>query len=159
MTRPHLVPCPSCARHVRVSDVLCPFCATALPEDLRASAPRALPPAGMSRAARYALGVALATATAAAPGCSTSRSEDAGVDLGGVMPLYGAAADGGTDAGVDLGGPIPMYGAAADAGADAARPDAGTDLGVIAPPYGIAPADAGEVDLGAPVAHYGGPPR
>ena len=30
MNKPHLVACPSCARHVRVSEVACPFCGAVL---------------------------------------------------------------------------------------------------------------------------------
>jgi hypothetical protein len=78
MTARHLVACPTCARHVRVSEASCPFCATALGEsqrDLRA--PRA-PAQRLGRAALYALGVGLAAAA-----CSGSANSVIGDDAGG----------------------------------------------------------------------------
>lgn len=59
-----LVPCPSCARHVRERESVCPFCASLMPEGLRAP----VPPSGrISRAAMIAL-----ASTLSAAACSSS---------------------------------------------------------------------------------------
>ena len=71
----HLVPCPSCSRHVRSSESACPFCASALAPSA-GPAPRS-PGQRLSRAALFALG-ASAAAVAACAGSTT--------------PLYGAPA-------------------------------------------------------------------
>src|SRR5690242_19819780 len=65
-----LHPCPSCARHVRVVEMQCPFCAAALPE--RAAPPARKVPRGLGRAALMAFGVAAATSLAA---CGSSEPE------------------------------------------------------------------------------------
>jgi hypothetical protein len=105
----HLVPCPECSRHVRVSATECPFCA--LPLDLAATPEPRLPNVRLSRAATLAFGATLASATALA---ACGGATDAPV------PVYGAPAGGaagmsaagaaGTEGG---GGPIPVYGAPA----------------------------------------------
>jgi hypothetical protein len=117
-----LAPCPSCARHVRVADLRCPFCGAAQPET-RAIAPAPAPTQRLSRAAAYAFSatVAAATSTSLVVACSTSST-----------PLYGAPyvvdgeagggnKDGATDA--DTGASQPLYGA---------------------PAYGAQPVDSGE---------------
>ena len=63
MSQP-LVPCPSCARHVRASETACPFCQAELPEGLEAQA-RPGVARRMSRAAALALGASLAVAACA----------------------------------------------------------------------------------------------
>jgi hypothetical protein len=73
----HLVPCPECNRHVRVSELECPFCA--LPLDLANTPPPQLPRGRLSRAATLAFGATLVSATAIAA-CSD----------GAPVPLYGA---------------------------------------------------------------------
>ncbi len=125
----HLVLCPSCARHVRVSEVACPFCEAQLPSELRASAPPKRTAGRLSRAALFALGTTTATA-AASTGLLACDDETTptptGVDSGG---------DGQSNA---------VYGAPADAGplVDAA--------------YGGPPIDSGAPLLDAA---YGGPPQ
>src|SRR5262245_20068287 len=72
-----LRPCPECQRHVRYSETACPFCKTALAKQT----PRELPDVSrLSRAARVALGAALAVACAGDP-----KPEP-------VAPVYGAPA-------------------------------------------------------------------
>lgn len=100
----HLVPCASCARHVRASDDTCPFCGHA---HVVASA-RPLPKRRLTRAATFAFGAALTAATSV--GCSESHAPsdaqvrpDAGVDSGAIAPPYGAPADAGI---------APLYGGA-----------------------------------------------
>jgi hypothetical protein len=131
-----LLPCPSCARHVRQTEQGCPFCGTAI--DLSAIAPRAQPTQRLGRAATFAFGAAMATSVAACGGGS-------GGNDGGVVALYGAPSD--TGAQIDQ-GVMALYGGA---------PDAGSDGGGPAPAYGT-PTDAGSHD-GSPAALYGaGPP-
>jgi hypothetical protein len=130
-----LVPCPSCARHVRSFETSCPFCAAALSPaaDSAPVARRAGPRLG--RAALFALGAG-ATALAA---CSSSQSiygappaDDAGdqdaeqgralyggppVDAASDAPVLVDAAYGGPpqdaadDAADGEGGAAPAYGA------------------------------------------------
>lgn len=160
-----LVPCPACTRHVRVSEALCPFCAAALPDELRSRPPQAPLSSRLSRAATYALGTgksrgarlatraALAAAALGAAGCSAP------------VPLYGGPP---VDLGTDTGA-APAYGAPADlgpatdsGGSDAAPSDAGTDAGIGTHYGGPPPVDAGaqdaDFDSGAPAADYGSPP-
>jgi hypothetical protein len=127
-----LLPCPSCARHVRQTEQGCPFCGVAI--DLAAVAPRAQPTQRLGRAATFAFGAALATSVTACGG--TGSGNDAGF-----VALYGAPSDTGAqiDSGSDGGGPAPAYGAPTDAstndGSPAAlygavpAPDSGTDAG------------------------------
>lgn len=127
----HLVPCPSCTRHVKTTEASCPFCASALPASL-ASAVVAGSTQRLSRAAAFAF-----TASIAVTGCASGTSPgalDAGpsdahnqkdgtpVDDGGGQALYGS--------------PAPLYGAVpVDAGP--------ADGGGPAPLYGAAPTDSG----------------
>lgn len=146
-----LVPCPGCARHVRAAERACPFCDSALPTDLAASAVPAAT-TRMKRAAVFTFATSLALA-----GCgSTTTSNDASVtadtsadtgpstDNGPATDTgfdSGIFVDAGTDAGApdDDGGPVAAYGAPPDVG----FPD---EDGGIAPPYGIPPKDAGDQD-------------
>jgi hypothetical protein len=139
MTDARLLPCPSCARHVRVSDEMCPFCAAAL-SDSRRSLPLPRTPASrLSRAALFAFGAS--AAAVAACGGTTSALDDAGTGDGGreatvFQPPYGAAPP--FDAGEDA---FPTVDAAyggppQDAGSDA---DASGQPDGIAPPYGAPP--------------------
>ncbi len=98
-----LVPCPSCARHVK-SGADCPFCSAHVEAG---EAPTTIN-ARLHRAAMIGLGAAVALSAACAPN---------------VAPAYGAPADTGVQQDVvtqDQGGPAPAYGAPAptDASAD-----------------------------------------
>lgn len=146
-----LLPCPSCARHVRRSETGCPFCGARL--SLGALPERAMPAQRLGRAALLAFGTTVATVAA---GCGQANVPigDAGND-GGAVPIYGApdvgpAADAGSDAGLlaMYGGPPPS-----DAGDDAG--------GNIGPAYGAPVVDGGfnDVDMGTSNADYGGPPH
>jgi hypothetical protein len=107
MKKPHLVACPSCARHLRVNEAACPFCGAVLPDSVRESAPPQPPAVRLTRAALFAFGTGT---LALAPGCSSSSpSPDAGLVY---APPYGIAPpfpDGGTDDG-GLGVGIAAYG-------------------------------------------------
>ncbi|HEY5374480.1 MAG TPA: hypothetical protein VIK01_12400 [Polyangiaceae bacterium] len=83
----HLIPCPECNRHVRVSELECPFCA--LPLDLANTPPPQLPRSRLSRAATLAFGATLVSA-AAISACSEGTA---------VVPPYGAAPGEGAGAG------------------------------------------------------------
>ena len=135
MTDARLLPCPACARHVRVSESTCPFCTAGLPSSLRSQPLPRSPGTRLSRAALYAFGAS--AGVLAACGGTTSTLGDAGRDgsdpIG--MPVYGGpVADGGEDAfpTVDAayGGPPQDAGSDADA---SGQPDG------IAPPYGAPP--------------------
>lgn len=69
-------PCPSCGRHVKITEGSCPFCRSALPEGFEAFA---YPTTNkrLHRAAIAALGASLALAGC---GASTSPADSAGSD-------------------------------------------------------------------------------
>lgn len=99
-----LVACPSCSRHVRVGEQLCPFCARAVPSTL---VPK---PRGPRRqyVGKNATALALASALAGT-GC--------GGDVATVTPI---------DATSETSGDTMI--APFDSGADTAKPDVATDV-------------------------------
>jgi hypothetical protein len=134
-----LLPCPSCARHVRQTEAGCPFCGASL--SLADAPARALPTRRLGRAATFAFGAVIVMSVSACGGTSNPGNDS------GIAPAYGAPADSGMmndsgmlamyggppqDAGSDTGGPGPLYGAPAF--------DAGDDGGGPAPAYGAVPA-------------------
>lgn len=158
-----LVPCPSCARHVRATEHACPFCRSALSSDLAA---KAVPGTTqrLSRAAAFTFAASLA-----ATGCSSDPAPavDAAVTDRGTATDTGTAAD--TGASSDVGFPaddgtfLAMYGAPPrDSGVDAGGPD---DNGSIMPLYGLPAPDAGQPPTddgntdGSIGIRYGAPPR
>jgi hypothetical protein len=170
-----LVPCPSCARHVRATERACPFCRTALSASI---ASRVIPGATqrLSRAAAFTFAASLA-----ATGCSDDpapAADAAVVDTGSTTdsgtaptrarpPTRAPTTDTGlTDAGFpsDDGGIVAMYGGPPDTGVDSGADSGGpSDDGGIAPLYGL-PADAGQPSQdagpdGSMILRYGSPPR
>lgn len=145
-----LIPCTSCARHVRATESACPFCAAALPLSAR-SVQRALPKARLGRAATFAFGAAALAVGAAAcgddDGDDTTPTADLGTDGGSVVQ----------DLGRDSATPDEDLGTETDLGTAG---DLGTeeDLGGVGPLYGGPPVDAGEPDLGGVAPAYGIPP-
>ena len=115
-----LVPCPSCARHVRSTESACPFCASARVPSL-AAAPRS-PAKRLSRAALFALGASAAAVAA----CSGSVTP--GPATGDSGALDGNTPDGEQQT-------IPPYGIP--------PMDAGNDGPVAVPAYGAPPPDGG----------------
>src|SRR3954468_22412007 len=112
----HLVPCPECGRHVRVSEPQCPFCA--LPLDLAGTPEPRLPSVRLSRAATLAFGATFASATALAA-CSGTDAP---------VPIYGApnfAGSGGAGTG--------RAGTGGSGGARSGHAGARADRGVGAP--------------------------
>jgi len=95
-----LRPCPACSRHVRVSELACPFCSGPFDSAFGAGpAPRA-PTVRLARAALFALGAGTAGLSTT---CSSSSgpvgppfAEDGGDDTGLGIVFYGSA--GGLDA-------------------------------------------------------------
>jgi hypothetical protein len=137
----HLAPCPSCNRHVRIEEMMCPFCAIVLPPELRATPAPAPLQRRLSRAALLAAGATLMGAAA----CSdTEGTADAATDHGAVTdglaegPTTGTGGSGGGSPGVDAG---------AGAGGSTSIPD-----GSVVALYGVpAPVDGGGVPI------YGSP--
>ena len=173
----HLVACPSCARHVRVSEQACPFCRTSLPASFAAAPGPRTVGVRLKRAALYAIGGTLTVACGGglaqpmpgpqdgAPGFDAG---DDGADGYTGAPMYGAPAYGiaplpeaGDD---DVDSSIgPLYGGPCPGGGcwqDAAPGDAGPDVAV----GDAAPADATPDAMKADAcvawgyALYGGPP-
>jgi hypothetical protein len=132
MAQAHLRPCPSCARHVRVSEADCPFCGAALSDEFRAAPRPRGPAARLSRAALFAFG---SGTLAVAGGCSSSSDTP--------VPLYGSPIM--VDAGADGERVAPD----ATVVPDASTADAEPDSPVATPAYGapgqpVEPVDAGD---------------
>jgi hypothetical protein len=145
-----LVVCAACKRHVKPSEVACPFCGSGLSVAPAVATPARGGVAG-GRAALFLAGGALV------PGCDLGAS---------AVPVYGIPVDGGNltdggpprdaaaqDSGINI---APVYGVAIDAGVfpippyGVAIPDAGSDAScprvdrLPVPVYGVA------IDAGAP---------
>lgn len=136
-----LVPCGGCARHVRASDAVCPFCGR------ESRAARIAPDTSrrMTRAAAFVFG-----ATVAVAACSSeveTRDEGSGAagaggtsDGGAVGPLYGAPGGFGGEGASDSGGSAPAYGAPGgfggegEGGAGGAGGDGGGHMGLYGAP-------------------------
>jgi hypothetical protein len=144
-----LEPCPTCQRHVRVSETSCPFCGANV-EALGALPARALPSTRLGRAALFAFGVTAAATAAGTAGCveepdpgldedddgaegegsndaGTASTSDAGASAGG----GGGVRDAGGSISLDAGTVVALYGLAVPGGGgqpggafvpDAARP-------------------------------------
>ncbi len=142
MNKSHLVSCAGCARHVRASEAVCPFCRSELPQALRESLPRRPPPARLTRAALFAIGTGAATIATACGG---------NVESGGTsQPAYGGSQM------VDGGGMgEPAYGGGShpfDSGAG----DSAADTGTAVLYGGIFPEDASVGALDASTGDDGG---
>jgi hypothetical protein len=167
------IPCASCARHVKESDAVCPFCGEKTV--WVAAPPPRVPGARMSRSALFAgaVGAALASSScsssssegAPSPVEDASRIEDAKADVPSPQPLYGAP--------VDARPPVEEEAAGGDDGPDVGTPpvppqDASADAPIVFPAYGspFPPPDAGKggngdqdaADGAKAIAMYGAPP-
>jgi hypothetical protein len=127
MTQAHLRACPGCRRHVRATELGCPFCGEGLDDAFRA-VPAPVPLAvRLSRAARFALGTGTLSLAAACGGATT----------GVLSPVGDAGREGGEGSG------------AADSGYE--MYDANTTV-----PYGLPPpVEDGGINTCCPP--YGGP--
>jgi hypothetical protein len=85
------VVCPDCQRHVRRTEAACPFCASAIPIELRDQDLPA-PPAGASRSQAYAFRAAILASTLSAMGCGSTTTTGGGGN-------GGASGSGGTSSG------------------------------------------------------------
>lgn len=112
MTDGRLIPCSTCARHVRSSEAACPFCSAAVP--VTPAQPLPLSRSAGKRLSRAAL-FALGTSAAAVGACSS-------------VAMYGAPVAYDPSDAADAGD-------AADADDAAKRPEGGTP----APVYGAPP--------------------
>jgi hypothetical protein len=118
-----LLACPSCSRHVRISEIACPFCEARLPESFGSGPAPVPPPAGLSRyerafarpAAVLSAAVLATSIVVSADGCDANLGYAYGLcpDCGEISP----GPDASRDAGITL---------MSDAGHDAAR-DATSD--------------------------------
>jgi hypothetical protein len=142
MSQTHLVLCKACARHVRASEVVCPFCGERVPDAVRnAPAPRRVSTRGLSRTAIAALGASTLSFVACGGGESTPDDGGSPMNHDGSTPDSGPIRDAGPD---QMG--MAAYGAPAlpPDGGDAGGGDAGDDSGpIIAPAYGLVPPDGG----------------
>jgi len=168
-----LTPCPECQRHVRNTEARCPFCDSAL--SLAHLPPPVLPRQRLSRAATFAFGASVVSATALAAcggdveqrpdGQAGASSAGGSLYAGGGFNIYGAPPSGAANGGSGVAGSanggsgvaVPMYGAP--------PPVAGTGPVYGAPTGGAGPeggaggaAGDGGVDYGGGLAIYGGPP-
>lgn len=140
----HLVPCPECSRHVRVTETACPFCS--LPLDLADAPSPVLPGQRLSRAATLAFGATLASATALAACGGDAVISDP-------VPFYGAPS-----AGASAGGD----GGSSGSGTAGAESSAGRGGEAVSPVYGAPPQSFGGSEPmneggAAGVAVYGAP--
>lgn len=143
-----LTPCPECQRHVRKTETSCPFCSQAL--SLSHLTEQVLPRSRLGRAATFAFGATLVSATALV-GCggeSEGKKEgEGGTAAGGSASggtNLGGTASGGADAGQSSGGalPIPLYGAPA-AGASNEAGGSSSGIGGVGLVYGAPAAGSG----------------
>lgn len=144
----HLVPCPSCSRHVRVSEPECPFCGDSL--DLAGTPAPALPTSRLGRAATFAFGATLIGATSmVACGGDSDDGDDGGrggsIASGGSSGKSGSGGSAGAPnaTGATGGGVAPAYGFPAAGGTDGGGGvSGGSSAGTAGQPiYGAAPAD------------------
>lgn len=110
----HLVPCPGCQRHVRVSETACPFCEAVLDESVRNAAVGPLPTTRLSRGALHAFRasvtmVAIAVSSAAAAGTLFACSSDSDTNSGYGQQQTGGNGSGG-NAGTSTGGTVSSGG-------------------------------------------------
>jgi hypothetical protein len=175
--KPHLRSCPSCARHVRISERACPFCSALLPDSFRASSPPPLPAQRMGRAAIFAFGATLMTA----PACDdtgggnntdgggtggTSASGGSGGSATGGSSGSSTGGSGGSSTGGSGGaggrggaGGGGTGGSKADGGAKDSTSDRPPDSGGgIGPVYGLPPPPPPQNDGGGVAPAYGIPP-
>lgn len=153
----HLLPCPSCNRHVFNDEANCPFCKQPLPTEMATREQGPLPRGRLGRAAL----LVFSTVGATACGASTEAATDmmGGSSAGGSSNAMNGGGAGGSSnmnsgAGMSSGGtpemPVqPVYGAAvlppenggaASGGAPAM--EGGGDGGfATVPAYGVAPVD------------------
>ena len=163
----HLVPCPGCRRHVRVSETNCPFCSAAL--SLANTPAPVLPTLRLGRAATFAFGATLLGASALVA-CSGESEERGGDNGGGKSGASGSSTGGSSNGGSsnggssgsstggtdNVGGGMALYGGPPLGGSGGSG---GTDnTGGIAQPYGVPPDGGIQPPYGIPPDPDGGMP-
>jgi len=144
-----LVPCPSCARHVKSSEAACPFCSATL-SGLTVS--RMLVRRRLERLAAFTFAATIAVTGCAAVGDDDSEKTEQ--DLGGVHAMYGMPPP---PPPLDAGHPSTDGSSATDAGPPCEAID-DVDNGGFAAMYGMPPVHPCPVveDAGAPAHDAGG---
>jgi hypothetical protein len=151
-----LTPCPACQRHLRKTEMRCPFCGEAV--SLAHVPAPALPRKRLGRAATFAFGASVVGGT-----LLVACGDD---DSGGIVPVYGAPSGGSSFAGSAVYG-APPSGSSTGGNSNA---DAGAGTAVYGAPAagsgndepggnggaGGAPEGGNSNDGGAAI--YGGPP-
>jgi hypothetical protein len=143
----HLVPCPSCERHLRASETTCPFCGSAV--DLSGLPPPALPNRRLSRAALVAFGATIAAGVAATSCGGDTDEPDKGGSGGSAAGGGGAGGSGGNGSGGgSTGGNAGSSTGGSSGSSTGGSSGSGTggDGGSVGPVYGI-PVDAGSPDV------------
>ena len=152
-----LTPCPACSRHVRKTETQCPFCGAAV--SLAHVPAPVLPSSRLGRAATFAFGASIATATALVS-CSADDGPGTAVYGGPPVPSAGAGGDPTNEPGVGgKGGTAGAAGAPEPVnlgGVYGSPPPEGGAAG--APEGGGAPAGGDGGVGGEPFVIYGGPP-
>lgn len=166
-----LIPCPTCHRHIRQTEVACPFCDAAL--SLGDVPPPLLPRARLGRAATFAFGASVVSATTfvgcgddvtvAPPYGGVPVAGSAGSAIYGGPPVAGMGNGGsaghgmgGSAGSASYGGP-PVAGTGGVAGGSAGG-TGGRAAGGEASGGASGEASGGASDAGGLTAIYGGPP-
>ena len=130
MKKSHLSVCPSCARHVRVDEPICPFCHARLPPSFREVTVPQPPATRLSRVALYALRAgALSVTTVASGGTVSLGCSDGDSGRGNPMSIidasYGGPPPDASNLGVLYGFPAGGYDATSpvQVGCPDAEPD------------------------------------
>lgn len=166
MNRPPLAACPSCSRHVRLSEKACPFCRVDLPSAFREQAAPQSPARRLNRAALHALRMGAVT-VAAATACGGSVSASGGDGGGDSSALAdgssgaassGSGSSGGASSGTASSGTTPSSGTASSGeGSSGVSSGSANDAGYDGPwavaAYGaFIPFDASAPDTGSDAA-------
>lgn len=123
-----LAPCPSCKRHVKVSEGSCPFCKHVLPSELNAKGDVSI--RGLSRAAAYALSASIVVVgCTGGPGDPTENGTSGGTS-GTSGTSGGSSGSTGTSGGSTSGTSGTSGGTS---GTTSGNPN---DAGNVQPPYG-----------------------
>lgn len=152
-----MLPCPSCRRHVNVSESACPFCECEL--DFDAGALRPLPSARLGRAATFTFGASLVGLLSGACGGNADQTGP-DVKLSGGTTGSGGTTSGGETANPDGGYPVfpgggigVIYGAPVSGGTSAG----GHTQGSVGGSYGTPPISGGFPGSGGIGVIYGAP--
>jgi hypothetical protein len=126
-----LAPCPSCKRHVKVSEGSCPFCKHVLPSDMNAKGDVSI--RGLSRAAAYALSASIVVVgCTGGPGDPPTENGTSG-GTSGTSGGGSSGSTGGTSGGTSSGSTTSGGTSSGSSGTTSGEPN---DGGNVQPPYG-----------------------